>query len=46
MQMRSGIGAQPDDVAGVGRDFRLIEYQAEHAGRRKVVVIPVNCMIA
>ncbi|BBI98641.1 hypothetical protein FGKAn22_03340 [Ferrigenium kumadai] len=30
MQLAAGIGAQADDVAGVGRDFRLIQNDVEH----------------
>ena len=32
VQMRADIGAQANDVAGVGRDFGLIEDDVEHAG--------------
>jgi hypothetical protein len=30
MQLSPGIGAQADDVAGIGRDFRLVEDDGEH----------------
>jgi hypothetical protein len=30
MQARAAIGAQADDVAGVGGDFRLVENEFEH----------------
>jgi hypothetical protein len=30
MQLRAGIGAKPDDVAGIGGDFRLVKYDIEH----------------
>jgi hypothetical protein len=30
VQRRSGIGAEPDDIAGVGRDFGFEEDDVEH----------------
>jgi hypothetical protein len=30
MQFRPGVGAQANDVARVGRDFRLVEDYGEH----------------
>jgi hypothetical protein len=30
MQPNASIGAQADDVAGVGRDFWLVEDEVEH----------------
>ena len=32
MQPGARIGTETDDIAGVGRDFRLIENDVEHAG--------------
>lgn len=32
MQPGTRIGAETDDIAGVGRDFRLIENDVKHAG--------------
>jgi len=32
MQMCPGIGAQTDNIAGIGRDFGLVEEDVEHAG--------------
>src|SRR5690606_19130913 len=34
MQAAAGVGAEPDDIAGVRRYFRLIEYNVQHAGQR------------
>lgn len=25
MQLRAGVGAQPDNIAGIGRNFRLVQ---------------------
>jgi hypothetical protein len=33
MEFGTGIGAQANDVAGIGRNFRLVEDNGEH-GRR------------
>ena len=33
VQRAAGIGAQPDDIAGVGRDFGLDENDVEHGGQ-------------
>ena len=33
VQPRAGVRAQADDVAGVGRDFGLVEDDVEHAVR-------------
>ena len=30
VQPRSGIGAQPNDVAGIGRNFRMYQDDLEH----------------
>ena len=30
MEPVTGIGAEPDDIAGVGRNFRLVEDDIEH----------------
>ena len=30
MEFRAGIGAQPDNVAGIGRNFRLIKDDGSH----------------
>ena len=30
MQLATGVGAQADDIAGIWRDFRLIENHMEH----------------
>src|SRR4029079_7182815 len=32
VQTRAGVGAEPDDVAGVGRNFRLKKDDMEHPG--------------
>ena len=31
MQLTTGVGAQADNVAGVGRDFRLVKHDVKHA---------------
>ena len=41
MQLCAGIGAQPDHVAGIGRNLRLVEHDMQHAriiARRSLVV--------
>lgn len=38
MQLGAGIGAQANDVAGVGGDFRLIEDDGEHAWKARVII--------
>jgi hypothetical protein len=30
MQARAGVGAQPDDVAGIGRNFRFEQNHIDH----------------
>jgi hypothetical protein len=30
MECHAGIGAEADDITGVGRDFRLVEDDVEH----------------
>jgi hypothetical protein len=30
VQLYAGIGAEPDDVAGIGRYLRLVKNEAEH----------------
>jgi len=30
MQLAAGVGAQADDVAGIRRDFRLVQNHMEH----------------
>jgi hypothetical protein len=30
MQSAAGIGAEAHDIAGIRRDFRLVEYDFEH----------------
>ena len=30
MEFRAGIGTQPDDIAGIGRNFRLVENNGNH----------------
>jgi hypothetical protein len=30
VQPRPGIGTQPDDIAGIGRYFRVYQYDLEH----------------
>ena len=32
MQRAAGIGRQTDDVAGIGRNFRLVQQDIEHGG--------------
>jgi hypothetical protein len=32
MQLATGVGAQADDVAGIGRDLRLVKDHMEHKG--------------
>jgi hypothetical protein len=32
VQPIAGVGAEADDVAGVGRNFRLVEHDVEHDG--------------
>jgi hypothetical protein len=35
MQGRTRIGAQPDDIAGIRRDFGLVQDQAEHVATKR-----------
>ena len=35
MQVETGIGAQPDDISGVGGDFWLVEHDVEHTDNRQ-----------
>jgi len=30
MQPGTGVGTQPDDVPGIGRNFRLVEHEIKH----------------
>lgn len=34
MQAGARIGAEPDDISGVGRDFRLVERDVDPEGHR------------
>ena len=31
MQLHAGVGAEADDIARIGRDFRLVKYDVKHA---------------
>jgi hypothetical protein len=35
VQLTAGVGAQPDDIAGIGRNFGLIEDDMKHAYDRR-----------
>jgi hypothetical protein len=32
MQLHTGVSAQPNDVAGIGWNLRLVKNQAKHSG--------------